>query len=399
MDTANQISANEKRLLALLSAALRKECQSTDAEEKDYRDILAMARVQGITPLLFDAIADADVPASFRIPILQSARVCAHRAYTLLYENYRLTEALLSRGITPITLKGAATASLYPTREFRKYGDIDLFLAKEEDFAAATDILKELSYVEEEAQPALHHLALRHTEGFLVELHNLLVEPFANETVNQYLAEIGRTFPEHTEENTAWGVRIYSLTDGYHAFYLMLHMLQHYMRRGFGLRNLCDWVVFWNRDIAPEECEIFRTLVQKSGTAGFVSCISLVCIRYLQMSDRYQDLLITSPVTDEDAAELLREILDGAEFGNEDSSRMVTLTGGHLTDYIREFHHQTKLSYPRASRLILTYPVLWCLTLLRFLKNNRTVRNQSASTFLVSAKKRSKLTEHMRLFQ
>ena len=117
------------------------------------------------------------------------------------------------------------------------------------------------------------------------------------------------------------------------------------------------------------------------------------------MSDRYQDLLITSPVTDEDAAELLREILDGAEFGNEDSSRMVTLTGGHLTDYIREFHHQTKLSYPRASRLILTYPVLWCLTLLRFLKNNRTVRNQSASTFLVSAKKRSKLTEHMRLFQ
>ena len=95
----------------------------------------------------------------------------------------------------------------------------------------------------------------------------------------------------------------------------------------------------------------------------------------------------------------MSEIFEAEEFGRSSSDRMVTLRGTKLTDYIREFHHQMKLTYPKACKIIVLYPVLWVMTLCGFIHRNRTLRKVSGRQILKNAKKRGQLTEQMRLFQ
>ena len=97
--------------------------------------------------------------------------------------------------------------------------------------------------------------------------------------------------------------------------------------------------------------------------------------------------------------ELMAEIFEAEEFGHSGQDRMVTLRGTKITDYVREFHHQMKLTYPRAGRIVVLYPLLWGMTLCGFLYRNRTLRKVSSRQILQKAKKRSQITEQMRLFR
>ena len=70
-----------------------------------------------------------------------------------------------------------------------------------------------------------------------------------------------------------------------------------------------------------------------------------------------------------------------------------------LAGYVREFHHQMHLNFPYAGRCPLLWPALWCATLWRFLRNNRTVRGTTTGAVLKEARRRSRLMEPLALFQ
>ena len=78
---------------------------------------------------------------------------------------------------------------------------------------------------------------------------------------------------------------------------------------------------------------------------------------------------------------------------------MVAIHGGGLFGYVRAFHHQMHLNYPKAGRCVLCWPVLWVLTLLRFLRNNYKLRGTTVRQVLKSAGKRGKIVEKMHLFE
>ena len=197
------------------------------------------------------------------------------------------------------------------------------------------------------------------------------------------------------------GVAFELTSDGYHAFYLLLHMLQHYVRAGFGVKLLCDWVVFWESPLSEEEKKIFLRLTQESGTFGFAVMMTRVCVKYLGLREKQVEFLMQAEPKDvcDLTEELMAEIFEAEEFGHSSKDRMVVLRGTGLMDYAREFHHQMKLNYPKAGKIMVLYPVLWIMTLCGFLYRNRTLRKVSGRQILKKAKKRSQLTEQMRLFQ
>ena len=98
-------------------------------------------------------------------------------------------------------------------------------------------------------------------------------------------------------------------------------------------------------------------------------------------------------------ADFIADVFDAEEFGHSSGNRMVGMRGGNFTDYIREFHHQTLLNYPKASRAVITLPVLWSVTLVRFLVNNEKIRNVSTREVLKTAKNRGKLVNSLHLFE
>ena len=78
---------------------------------------------------------------------------------------------------------------------------------------------------------------------------------------------------------------------------------------------------------------------------------------------------------------------------------MVVLRDRGLRGYIREFHHQMRLNFPRAGKCFLLFPALWLATLVRFLRNNWKVREVSLKQVLKTADRRSHQMELLGLFK
>ena len=246
-----------------------------------------------------------------------------------------------------------------------------------------------------------------------VELHSMLAEPFDNDRINKIIGKQQRRLLElngsrvclSSDESDiitkdVLGVDLRVLGDAFHAYELLLHMLQHYLRSGFGLRLLCDWVVFWNRNLPDEVYKDYLNLVRESHIKGFSDMITLVCYKHLGLRRRAARRLRPgeSKLTRSEVDSYFMDFIKAAEFGKVSKDRMVALRGNGILDYVREFHHQMKLRFPRGSRNVLLWPVLWLLTLTCFLINNRKIRNVSLRSILKTAGKRGKMTEKLRLF-
>ena len=134
--------------------------------------------------------------------------------------------------------------------------------------------------------------------------------------------------------------------DGYQAFYLLLHMLQHFLRGGFGLKLLCDWVVFWDSGIENSQKQIFLRLVTQCEILQYTRVLTAVCVHYLGLNCKEVEFLKVHEIEQRLVEEFLRETFDSEEFGGGEAQRMVVLRDTSLVSYVREFHHQLCLSNP-----------------------------------------------------
>jgi hypothetical protein len=207
------------------------------------------------------------------------------------------------------------------------------------------------------------------------------------------------------------GVKLNVFTDAYEAYELLLHMLQHFLRAGFGLKLLCDWVVFWNRPVPEQEIRRYLSLVGQGGLTGFSSMVTSVCMRYLGLRGRKDngiwregDTIVYSGGTfgtlyaRDSCSRFLEDVFEAEEFGRASNDRMVALHGTKPMDYLREFHYQMRMNYLWADGKYVLYPFLWAVTLFRFLYNNRYVRNTSVKAIFQKAASRSRLIKEIDLF-
>lgn len=430
----------ERELLRLLKAALaenpdrEKINNSGQTDDINYEKLFAMAQAHQVLPLLYDVLETAAQEEAVNVPETavheeagkapecmgawravwqQAAKRTVSQNYHLLFTGKFLTGLLREADIPVALLKGTATSAYYPVPELRKSSDVDLYLLKEGDLPKARMLFLAHGMTVKEEQHSLHHLVMQTAEGIVVELHTLIAEPFDNAAINAYLEKCREVFAAHTEEKDIMGVTLPVLTGACHAYELLLHMLQHFLRAGFGLKLLCDWVVFWKKGVSDEEQRLYEKLIAESGLKGFSDVVTATCVEYLGLPEESVSFLKSGPK--EDATEVsgkgvqtagytlqaafLRDVLDSEEFGNTSADRMVAVRGSGFGAYTREFHHQMHLNFPQAGKCFLLWPLLWCITLVRFLRNNRKIRNTSVKAVLRNAKERGKLVKRMSLFE
>lgn len=392
-------------LMLLLREALtgqknRKENKIFPWKQVDWEKFLELAENHNVLSLLYDVLEGRKE----QLPeyVLQRAERVSRRtviqSYRLLFISHHLISKLEEKGISVILLKGVGTASFYPVPELRKTGDIDLLLPEVERMEEACRILEENGCERSETQHALHHVQFGMEGGIDVELHTMLAEPFDNSRMNEYLQQNQRVCMEHIVRADAMGLNIPILSPGYHAYELLLHMLQHFLRSGFGLKLLCDWVVFWNCAGESAEQEDYLRFVSESRIRGFSDVVTESCCRFLGLR-REAVQWMGIHVEKAQVNAFMAEVLEAEEFGKSCADRMVALRNARLTEYIREFHHQMQLNYPVASKCVVFWPALWLLTLVRFLYNNRKVRNVSARAVLRKAGRRGSVIEQMKLWK
>ena len=309
--------------------------------------------------------------------------------------NTRLTACLEKEHITAVTLKGFASARFYPVPEFRKTTDIDLLLFSDKDAENAVRILCANGFKICKERHANHHIVMISEKKEAVELHTTWAEAFKEGYLNKYLEKLQKESVKHCRYINCDGSELLVYETAYQGFYLLIHMLQHFVGSGFGLRNLCDWVVLWENCDDENVRSDFAKMACDSGTAEFAKAVTSVCVKYLgldcEKSPFPVDALAGKDVTDA----LLRDILDAGEFGYGEPGRMVGMDGNSFTAYVKEFHHQMHINFPRAGSVILLWPFLWLATLIRFLINNKKLNRAPVWAIMKKAGNRGKLVRRL----
>ncbi|MBP3568930.1 MAG: nucleotidyltransferase family protein [Lachnospiraceae bacterium] len=395
-------SKEEEGLFCLLRQSLRLENREEDTvlefSKQEWGSLVRVAEKHAVLSLLYTELCEKQkLPECWKHKVETVATQVAMQQYRLLFTSKYLLNVLEKAGITAVVLKGVTVGTLYPVPELRKSGDVDVLLLYPEDLEKVTAILKQCGFSADEKQMALHHVCFSLGKGMELELHTMLAEPFDNEKTNILLKKILQELKGTTERWNVMGVELPVLPGAYYAFELLLHMLQHFLRSGFGLKLLCDWVLYWQNELSEEEKAVYLELTERTGVKGFSDMITMLCVRFLGLEEAKIHWMHCPK--DYSVEEFMREILDAEEFGKSSKDRMVVLRGTGITDFVREFHHQMRLNFPKASKCFLTWPVLWGVTLFRFLKNNRALRNTSARKILGEAARRSRMMKRIHLFR
>ena len=374
---------------------ISKECPEKGIDEEEFIDY---ARKHSVLPFLYDLCeADENLKEEIKASVTKEARGIVEKNYRYLYEGKSIIDTLRDSQIEACILKGSATASFYPVPELRKSSDIDVLITEKDNLEKAVEILVSKGFIVEEKQLALHHVVLRH-ENVVAELHSMLAEPFDDRRINTYIEE---RLPECANQivlRECMGIKVPMLDDAYHAYELLLHMLQHFLREGFGLKLLCDWALFFDRDISDEMKEKYLKLVNESGIKGFSDIVTKACVKYLSLDEKKVGWMNISDDTDADS--FMADVMNAGDFGKMENDRMVVLRGKGFSDYVREFHHQMHLNFPKAGKVFVIWPVLWTATYIKFVNNNKKVRGGISGRQLYrKAAKRSELVKNMNLFE
>ena len=370
----------------------------------DWHKFIDIADKHCVLSLLYDILDRCSyLEKNLQIKLKSVSRSIVLQNYHLLFLGKSIIELLDRENIETVLLKGSICAEYYPIPELRKSGDIDLLLLDSNDYKRVESLFLKIGMVKELKRQANHHVVFYTKEGIEVEVHVMLTEPFDNSKSNHYFESVYKKCKNHKTYIETIGIKFPVLDEGYNGFYLLTHMLQHFLRSGFGIKLLCDWTAFWRSGIDEKNCKMFVDLVSECGLLKFSKVITAACIGYIGLDSHNMEFMFGKKLSVMEARQisekLMFEVLEAEEFGRSSTDRMVMLRGNSFAHYIREFHHQMRLNFPLCGKLIILWPALWVITFIKFADNNRRLRKISGRAVIKKAGERSRLMKELGIFK
>jgi hypothetical protein len=301
--------------------------------------------------------------------------------------------------MNPLVHKGCAVASYYPVPDLRKAGDIDIYVG-EKDIQRATDVLIEAGYTFEPGPPGDHQVCFVSSRGYEIELHRSLARLFNHRSVDGVLIKVESAMRNQRRMVSALpGIEVPTMEEAELAFGLVIHMVQHQLRGGFGLRLLVDWVAFLNAEHDAAQVERLNAYLEDAGLTRFLSVVIACCERWLGLAHERCVGLRLIEVDSGTVEQFMHDIVSAGEFGNSMNTALAVPERASIGGFAREFHHQMLLRHPRASKVVPLWPALWANTLFQFVRNNRKLRHISTIDVIKTAAKRGKAIDGLRLFE
>lgn len=250
----------QKLFLEALKASLENEKITWDFSISDHiwRELFSLAELHKVLPLIFDAVNGCPAAATSDSQLFEAARKRSISGMVLQIQKtsqfLEIFKMLSENHIRALVVKGVICRQLYPNPDLRCSSDEDL-LVENDSFIPAMELLQQKKLkplgMPEDFDQRIHEFAKAEEIGFLsedrvtyIELHRRLFsessEVYGN--LNHYFDEIF----EHCLCMEVQGVKVYTPEPGIHLFYLICHALKHFLHSGFGIRQVCDIVMFAN---------------------------------------------------------------------------------------------------------------------------------------------------------
>lgn len=316
------------KFLTLLRCALTGETASelaaTTAEE--WQQLFQMAGIHHVMPLIYEA--------AFRIPEVKSAGLpvmvmAKQQIFQQVFQQVRKTSEFLQlyahlqrAGITPLVSKGIICRNLYPQPDHRPSGDEDVLIPPEQ-FEQCHRALLDFGMVtaepEENLSTAYEVPYGKPGSPLYIELHKHLFPPEA-EAYGDWNRFFEGVFDRAIEEPVyGTGVRTMEYTD--HFFYLICHSFKHFLHGGFGIRQVCDIVLYANKYGEKIDWNRLMELCREIRGVKFTAALLKIGGKHLVFDPDgacypgfWRDI-------DVDESHMLEDLLDSGVFGHSTMSR------------------------------------------------------------------------------
>lgn len=267
----------------------------------NYTELFYLAQIHSVTGILSAMNRKYDL--GFPDEYVKRMNTCMYSSVSMsvMWDKiYSEISATLSNNkIKNIVVKGPVVKRYYPDPDLRTMGDIDLIVHRN-DMPRAIKIMKSLGFECEEGCVDEYKFMRK---GICVELHEDLTSKDFGTGID-YKAAMQGLFDNVKNS----GEYIQELKDEYHLIYLLLHIAQHLISEGCGVRQIMDIAL-----ILKNNCIDFNELweeLDRLKLTDFAHCIFYLCSKWF-------DVKIDDFVMDEEVyAVLSNHIITGGVFGH-----------------------------------------------------------------------------------
>lgn len=301
-------------------------------------------------------------------------------------------------GLSPIVVKGIVCRNLYPQPDTRFSSDED-FWVSEQDFDKYCNAFEALHLSPTTPHNEnCHQLAFTGENRLKIELHKFLFP-----TDSELFSPWNKVF-EHAFKNmvfiTVEGCTIKTLSETDNILYLLLHALKHFIHSGVGIRQICDIVLFANKNGEKIDWNRFFTICKELNADKFAIAVFSIGEKHLNFCKNAAKFPSHINLQGVNELPLLEDILSGGIFGSSSMARQhsssITFDAaqGKKPSILKQaFPSAKKLSnkYTFAKKHPILLPVAWSHRLLSYRKETSNNPDNSPSATMHIGKRRVEL--------
>ena len=399
----------ERLFLEAMKAALEDRTVDWDSEvhAEELKQVLSLAQIHHVLPMIFETVYSCPAATALDPALVgecRKATVQAVMGQTVKTEEFlELYSSLRSRGVTPLVVKGLVCRCLYSRPDYRESGDEDV-LCGEPGFKSCHRAMIDFGMEPCSSDLDSYEVPYRKGDGLLyIELHKTLFP--GNSDIFGDCNRIFEHSLEHPAHITVSGVEVNTLDWSEHMLYLILHAFKHFLHSGFGIRQVCDMVLFANTYGRRVDWKYVQKKCKGLRAERFAAAIFAIGEKYLTFDPEqahypgaWRDLNV-------DPEALLEDLLCGGIYGGADRSRVhssnMTLNAVKADKKGKQSHNLLRTVFPPAKLLVGRFhwlrrkpwllPLAWTLRLFGYLKEALTRDDSSAAAVIRVGSKRVEL--------
>lgn len=226
----------------------------------------------------------------------------------------KLYQELADAGAVPVCVKGITLRCLYPEPELRPSSDEDLILTESERklFFGICEKNGFRIKTENENQITVYDEA----SGLVVEAQTVFFLP--GDRISEKMDVFFADSRKRVKTTQVQGVAIRTLDPTDNLLYLFCHVLKHYIRSGFGIRQICDILLFCKTYFNEIDFDyVFKKLCEISAD-GFAADIFRIGKEYFGLTAFCPQVFAGREVNFE---KLLADVLSAGVFGKSTAER------------------------------------------------------------------------------
>ncbi len=316
------ISQVEKIFLMILRDIIHKKNVAYKDEEvlESLKGILRLSSIHMVYPLVVDAlyhIYPERMEAYKKRAIDQTVKQAGRTAsFLLLYQKMQKAD------LSPIVMKGIVCRNLYEEPEARYSVDEDLLIDPKEIHQYHEFLLKHGFHLVEEdiSIETADEISYRNADNHLyLEVHKHLFDP-----EDEIFGGLSQSF-ENNEESAMipiYGTDIKTLGFNDHLLYMICHAYKHLIYSGFGIRQVCDMLLFAETYGKHMDWDRITTVLEQHRLTFFAEALLKICVEYLGMDVEKAGCSHLYSLCEVDELTLLKDILTGGIYGAQDENRL-----------------------------------------------------------------------------